>query len=717
MGSSSSKVYDYDGVLLADEAEYSKFFEGDEKADDDCTPPRRNVEAIEAGKLIDQPFGCSTVWELFQKGVSENGESDCFGTRTFIYPEDVKVEEGEEAPTKVTRGEYKFLNYNEVNERAINIGRGLASLGFGKETNVGIYALNRAEWMLTALGLYSQTMRVVALYATLGADAVEYICNHSELPIVFTSKQNLKTLLQDLPKLEHLKYIVQFDVNPDFDNRADTIDEDDVKLCQENGVELIGFTDVLKKGAEFNSDDNADVAPKGEDLAIIMYTSGTTGKPKGVMLAHECFAAVVREIPGLTIDNTDRHYSYLPLAHSFETVVQAMSLSQGVSIGFFQGDIKKLTDDLGALKPTFMAGVPRVFQKMYDKVMEGVKDRFCVVRYVFHDAYAEQAQAVRKGERIAKHDEKIFGKIKDKIGMSEMRTIVTGGAPCPPYLLEFLKIVIGCDVLQGYGLTETAAALTVTYPQDLTIGHVGPPSPWAEIRLKSVPEMGYLVSDEFPRGEVQVRGKGVFKGYFKEQDKTDASFDDGWFCTGDVGRWNKNGTLSIIDRKKNILKLSQGEYVAVEAVEGVYSKSTLVNQMYVYGNSYKRYLVAVVVPSPEAILRIAQENGKWKDASPVGTPEFIQEFAKVFEENRELFEKVILEDMKKQESTLKGFEKVKKVHFETELDAQLLGFNVENECLTPTFKLRRPFLRQRYLESLKQMYTDLGDPPKDDERW
>lgn len=167
----------------------------------------------------------------------------------------------------------------------------------------------------------------------------------------------------------------------------------------------------------------------------------------------------------------------------------------------------------------------------------------------------------------------------------------------------------------------------------------------------------------------------------------------------------------------SILKLSQGEYVALEKVENTYAQSAFVNQIFVYGNSYKSVLVAVVVPSADAILRVAHENGLWKNNSPVGSPAFRAEFREVFEANKELLSKLVRADMKAFEGSLKGFEKVKVVHYETEIDEQMIGFTVENDCLTPTFKLRRPFCKTRYMDVLKKMYTDFGDAPKDDERW
>lgn len=708
MGSSvSTEAFDFDAQLLADKNIYAKPVAEGSK-DPNATAAYRNVESYD--KLLDEPLGSDNVWGIWQGAVKKHADINAFGTRTYI-----PVEGTEGADRKLKeRGEYKWITYDRANTKAVAIGAGLVSLGVQPQQAVGIFALNRAEWVLTALGCYSQKLRVVALYDTLGDSAVEFIVNHAELSVVCVSMETLPKILGSLDKFKQLKHIVMFDEDADFGNWTDKISEADIATAKEHGVELLGITELSKRGEEAGT---SPAEVHGDDIAIIMYTSGTTGTPKGVLLPHAAIAAASGGVPGLNLSPGDSYLSFLPLAHIFETVVQAFCWDHGVSIGFFQGNPKKLINDFGSVQPALVAAVPRVYQRMYQKVMDGVKDKSCILRFVFGKAYAEQGAAVREGRRIQRWDDKVFKKVKDTIGMTKTKCLITGAAPCPPYLLEFLKIVIGCQVVQGYGLTETAAGLCVNYPTDITIGHVGPPTRWAEVRLKSVEEMGYLVTDPLPRGEIQVRGKGVFTGYYKNEDATKEAFDDGWFCTGDVGRWNPNGTLSIIDRKKNIFKLGQGEYIAVEKIESVYGQSTLVGQMFVYGNSFKNQLVAVAVPSMENFSKIAQDKGYWKVNAPLGSTECIAEFQRVWKEHSAELEAILIADMKKNESQLKGFEKVAKFYFDTDVNELGLAFTVENDCMTPTFKLRRPFLLKKYLDIIKQMYTDLGDAPKPDERW
>jgi len=329
---------------------------------------------------------------------------------------------------------------------------------------------------------------------------------------------------------------------------------------------------------------------------------------------------------------------------------------------------------------------------------------------------------VRAGlPRSGMYDKVLFA-ARAKTGLDKCRLIVSGAAPLPPDVCEFLKAIVGCPIIQGYGMTETAAALSATYASDRRLGHVGPPTRANEIKLVDIPEMGYTSEDKpHPRGEVWTRGC-VFTGYYKDPDNTAATVNaEGWLATGDVGRWNPNGTLSIIDRKKNMFKLSQGEYIAVEKVEGVYSQAPASGQLWVYGNSFKSFLIAVVVPNADFTAKYAQSQGWWptgETAYRLGTDEFAAEFEKLITgEHSEAIKAMITANLKEQEKPLKGFERVSDYILEGRIDKMGLGFTEANNCMTPTFKLRRPFLLSRYITQLKASYAKLGEPVGPDEKW
>jgi long-chain acyl-CoA synthetase len=413
----------------------------------------------------------------------------------------------------------------------------------------------------------------------------------------------------------------------------------------------------------------------------------------------------------------------LPLAHIFECVVEAYVTCSGAAIGFYQGEVTKLTEDCQALKPTMFMGVPRVFSKIYQKIFSAIDEKNCLVKFVVHRAFNAQANAVRFKQPVDEaNDKKIFAPIRAKLGLDNVRLIVSGAAPCPPYVIEFLRIICkGADVLQGYGMTETAAGISIVSKGDITMGHCGPPVPCCEVKLRDVPEMNYLHTDANPRGEILVRGPNIFAGYYKNEKATSETIEaGGWLATGDIGRFNPNGTLSVIDRKKNIFKLSQGEYIAAERVETVYGKSAAVGQVWVYGNSFKSFVLAVVVPSSDWSKAKGTELGFWTGgAARPGEEKFIAAYKALYTATASAaaMKKALVDEMNKENSNLKGFEKVKDVIIESDVDKTLAGFTIENDCLTPSFKLKRPQLLKKYVKELKNAYKVNGEAPAEGEKW
>jgi long-chain acyl-CoA synthetase len=397
-----------------------------------------------------------------------------------------------------------------------------------------------------------------------------------------------------------------------------------------------------------------------------------------------------------------------------------VSYTNGSRVGFFQGNVKKLIEDIQTLKPTMLFGVPRVFSKIYAKVFMGVSEKRWFERIGFSIGYNKQCQLCRVGfERSEKWDRKIFIPLRTRLGLDRCKVILTGAAPCPPYLVEFLRVIVGAKVVQGYGMTETSAAISICKLDHVPIGHCGPPLACNDVRLCDVPEMNYTSADRpFPRGEICIRGPNMFKGYYKNKSATEKTIVDGWLHTGDIGRWNPSGSLSIIDRKKNIFKMSQGEYIAAEKIELAYGKCALVGQIWVYGNSFKSFIVAVVVPNAEALVKVCTEKGWWSKDVVIGSDEFRDEFHSLMTgAHAAELKKIIFTAMKDFQNDLKGFEKLRDIMIESRLDVMLSGFNEGNGCLTPTFKLKRPALLRRYIKDLKDLYAQNGEPAMAQEVW
>nr|AAM28874.1 long chain acyl-CoA synthetase 7 [Arabidopsis thaliana] len=580
-----------------------------------------------------------------------------------------------------TIGEYSWMTYGEAASERQAIGSGLLFHGVNQGDCVGLYFINRPEWLVVDHACAAYSFVSVPLYDTLGPDAVKFVVNHANLQAIFCVPQTLNILLSFLAEIPSIRLIVV----------VGGADEHLPSLPRGTGVTIVSYQKLLSQG---RSSLHPFSPPKPEDIATICYTSGTTGTPKGVVLTH---GNLIANVAGSSVEAeffpSDVYISYLPLAHIYERANQIMGVYGGVAVGFYQGDVFKLMDDFAVLRPTIFCSVPRLYNRIYDGITSAVKSSGVVKKRLFEIAYNSKKQAIINGRTpSAFWDKLVFNKIKEKLG-GRVRFMGSGASPLSPDVMDFLRICFGCSVREGYGMTETSCVISAMDDGDNLSGHVGSPNPACEVKLVDVPEMNYTSDDQpYPRGEICVRGPIIFKGYYKDEEQTREILDgDGWLHTGDIGLWLPGGRLKIIDRKKNIFKLAQGEYIAPEKIENVYTKCRFVSQCFIHGDSFNSSLVAIVSVDPEVMKDWAASEGiKYEHLGQLCNDPRVR--------------KTVLAEMDDlgREAQLRGFEFAKAVTLVPE------PLTLENGLLTPTFKIKRPQAKAYFAEAISKMYAEIA---------
>ncbi|XP_028115480.1 long chain acyl-CoA synthetase 4-like isoform X3 [Camellia sinensis] len=576
--------------------------------------------------------GMDSCWDIFRMSVEKYPRNPMLGRREIV---DGKP------------GKYVWLTYKEVYDIVIKVGNAIRSLGVEEGGRCGIYGGNCAEWIMSMEACNAHGLYCVPLYDTLGAGAVEFILCHAEVTIAFVEEKKIPEVLKTFPSAtKYLKTIVSFGkVSPEQKEEVEKF-----------GLAIYAWDEFLLLGDDKQYDPPV---KKKSDICTIMYTSGTTGDPKGVLISNNSIVTLIAGVRCL-----------LGSVHEL--------------------DVKLLTEDIGELKPTIFCAVPRVLDRIYAGLQQKISSGGLLKNTMFNFADSYKLHNMKKGSKHVDAaplcDKIVFNKVKHGLG-GNVQLILSGAAPLATHVEAFLRVVACCHVLQGYGLTESCAGTFVSLPNELgMLGTVGPPVPNVDVCLESIPEMGYDALSSTPRGEICIRGDTLFSGYYKREDLTKEVLIDGWLHTGDVGEWQPNGSMKIIDRKKNIFKLSQGEYVAVENLENVYGSVTGIDSIWVYGNSFESFLVAVVNPNKQVLERWAEENGVPGDFNSLC-------------ENPKAKQNVLVELTRiGKEKKLKGFEFIKAVHLDPE------PFDMERDLLTPTFKKKRPQLLKYYQNIVDNMY-------------
>ena len=646
------------------------------------------------GPLVNIDTQIQSVHDLFESTVQRLPHAPCLGHRPWNS-------------AKNAFGPYEWIDYETVQQRKNALGAGLIELHSregitGANYGIGLWCQNRPEWQIVDLAAMSQSLYTVSLYDTLGPQASEFIIRHADLACVATSLNHVSLLLKLKSRLPNLKLIVVLDnlepahnEHPDNSKQAllSSIAADlDIKIYSMQAVETLGAT--------LNRPCNP---PKPSDLVTINYTSGTTGDPKGVCLTHS--NAVAAASSGLVTTGPGKDdviISYLPLAHIYQRLIEHAALWGGARIGYFHGNPLELVDDLKLLRPTQFASVPRLYNRFGGAIKAQTVDapgfKGTLSRHIVRTKTTNLRDKNNPSNKHALYD-RIWGKkVAAALGLDRARSMVSGSAPLDPNLQRFLQIVFANRIFQGYGLTESYAVSIVQQEGDMKTGTCGGIAPGTEACLLSVADMEYTVDDKpFPRGELLIRGPCVFREYFKNPEETAKAFtEDGWFKTGDIASIDELGRFQIIDRRKNVLKLAQGEYVSPERIEGVLlSGCNYLAQAFVHGDSLQTFLVAIAGVQPDIFAPYAS-----KVLNSGISPTDIEAIRAAC--TNEKVKAAVLKDLDKvsRRNKLMGYERVKNVRLEVE------PFSIENETLTPTLKLKRPMAARKFRGVLDQLYEE-----------
>ncbi|KAA0709304.1 Long-chain-fatty-acid--CoA ligase 4 [Triplophysa tibetana] len=624
--------------------------------------PYRSVDRFDSLVTVDIR-GKDTLDKLFDHAVQRFGKADCLGTREVLNEENETQPSGK-VFKKLILGDYKWLSYDELDIEISSFGSGLAALGQQPKSTIALFCETRAEWMITAQACFRRNFPLVTFYATLGEEAVVYGLNECGVTHLVTSSElletKLKNVLPQIPKLRHIIYV-------------------DRKTISNSGysqnIQIHSMHSVQQLGEKPENLKSEIVKPIPSDLAVIMYTSGSTGRPKGVMIIHSNLiggmAGQCERIPGL--GPKDTYIAYLPLAHVLEMTAEMSCVTYGCRIGYSSPQtlsdqstkIKKGSKgDSSMLRPTLMAAVPEIMDRINKNVMSKVQEMNFVQRTLFKLAYDYKLEQIKKGYD-APLCNLLFKKVRALLG-GNVRMMLSGGAPLSSATQRFMNICFCCPVGQGYGLTETCGAGTIT-------------------------EGGYKKHDKpHPRGEILIGGPNVTMGYYRNDCNNEDFYIDQngqrWFCTGDIGEMHPDGCLQIVDRKKDLVKLQAGDYVSLGKVESALKNCPLIDNICAYANSDQNYVISFVVPNQKQLTSLAHQKGI------EGTWEQIC--------NHPLMEREVLKAIKEVATStkLQRFEIPVMVHLSPD------PWTPETGLVTDAFKLKRKELKNHYLNDIERMY-------------
>jgi long-chain acyl-CoA synthetase len=560
-------------------------------------------------------------------------------------------------------GRWVSRSFDEVRETVRSLALGLIDLGVGKGDKVSILANTRPEWTYADFAALSIGAIVVPIYQTNSPEECQYVLENSDAKVVVVENdeqiEKIRKVRGQLPLLEQ---VVRMTGSSD---------------------DAISFEELAARGAGRDASEweRRWSAVTPEDVCTFIYTSGTTGPPKGCVITHGNYRAMLDMVNETSvIEGEDVTYLYLPLAHSFALLIQLGSFDLGATLAFWEGEPLKILPNLAELKPTYFPSVPRIFEKIYSTATSAMEKEGGIKKAIF-DWSIRVGGKMREAERAGRKpgfllrkqyefaDRKVLSKIRGLFG-GQLRLAVSGAAPINPDILRFFDAA-GVLVLEGWGMTETSTAATISSPEDFKIGTIGKPFPGCEVRIAG-------------DGEILVKGPNVFQGYYKNEQATRETIVDGWLHTGDLGAIDEDGFIEITGRKKDIIITAGGKNITPANLENEIKQHPLVSQCVVVGDR-RPYLVGLVTLDPEEAAAWAKEHGLPEDPEQLAADPQVRE--------------AIEGHLAKINERFARVEQVKKI--------AILPHDLSQESgeLTPTLKVKRAVVAERHAAEIEKLYA------------
>jgi len=638
-------------------------------------------------------YNLNTMEKVFSHAVGKFNDRQCLGMREILGEEKEAQPDGK-VFAKYNLGQYIWRSYRDFGDQSEKFGRGLREIGVEAKQRVAMYAETRAEWLIAAYGCFQNSMSIVTMYTNLGDDGISHALEETEVNTVICSWDThirlLQILTKEKEKLSHVKNVV---IMEDLAGKPV-----DIRKAPE-GVKCIRFKEVVAKGDVARAVTRLGCPPGPDDIGIIMYTSGSTGKPKGVMLSHHNLVCAMGSLCNIVEfrPETDKYIAFLPLAHVLELLAESSCIFMGIRIGYSSSltlttkSSKVKTGckgDSNILKPTLMCAVPLILERIYKSMVDTMSRKGWFVEELFHYLVAYKMKWQDRGFDTPLLNKTLFRRIRYFLG-GKVRVMLSGGAPLASDTHSLCRTCLSMPLIQGYGLTETASCATVTHVRDRKTGRAGAPLMDVDIKLVNWDEGNYRVTDKpNPRGEVHVGGDNVAVGYFKNEKETLANFyeENGrrWFRTGDIGEFDQDGVLKIIDRKKDLVKLQHGEYVSYGKTESVLKTAPIVENICAYANPDRDFIIAVLIP----------DKNQLKELNPeLALNEACQDV-----------------DVKKQVCRLLKDYGIKNGLKNFEIPAKVLmvldEWTPDNGLVTAAFKIRRKFIYDEYKREIEMTYNE-----------